>query len=164
MEWGCECEILECDRLPGGRFNIQVLGKRAFRVVNCTEQDGYRVARVTYAPKEPTSDHERQLAQVVSNEVDHLIKSFHSLDITTLGDGLRCVTELLRNADTKPGPNDPEALALWLLQFLPNLDEQTSYALLQTFGRTKERLEFSYKVLKSMKGTASQGQGNCTIM
>jgi Lon protease-like protein len=151
--------------LPDGRFNIQVTGRRAFRVAACSEQDGYRVARVAYATKEETTDEERQLAQVVSNEVDQLIKSFHSLDITTLGDGLRCISEMLRNAGTKPGPNDPEALALWLLQFLPALDEQTSYALLQTFGRTKERLEFSRRVLQTMKTSSeSQEEGTCAIM
>ena len=50
MPVGCEVEIVECNCLPDGRFHIEVMGVRRFRVGRCEEQDGYRLAHAEYTP------------------------------------------------------------------------------------------------------------------
>ena len=54
---GCEAEIVECDCLPDGRFHIEIVGGRRFNVHSVTDQDGYRLASISFfndAPPEET--------------------------------------------------------------------------------------------------------------
>lgn len=40
----CECDILECEPQPDGRYSVALAGRRLFRMERMEEVDGYRVA------------------------------------------------------------------------------------------------------------------------
>lgn len=49
----CEAEIVECEALPDGRYYLEIVGRRRFRVVDPGEQDGYRTATAEYVSDDP---------------------------------------------------------------------------------------------------------------
>ena len=48
LEVGTECEIVECEAQPDGRFYLEVVGRRRARVLRMAEQDGYRLAQARW--------------------------------------------------------------------------------------------------------------------
>ncbi|WZN59681.1 ATP-dependent protease LON [Chloropicon roscoffensis] len=65
---GCEVRIEECNCLPDGRFQIEVVGTRRFRVSRCEEQDGYRLAHAEYIRDDGEEDANANFA--LAREVD----------------------------------------------------------------------------------------------
>eukprot|EP00899_Mesostigma_viride_P014799 jgi/Mesvir1/2331/Mv19356-RA.2 len=53
LEIATECEITDCEGQPDGRFHIEVVAKRRFQIKKVWDEDGYRVAEVSWIKDEP---------------------------------------------------------------------------------------------------------------
>ena len=53
---GCEAEVLECQPQPDGRFYLEIVGRRRFRIGEDWETDGYRVCSARFFRDSPPAD------------------------------------------------------------------------------------------------------------
>lgn len=117
---GVEVRIEECVPLIDGRFHVQVVGTRSFRITDVQQQpEGYLLASVAWlnldsgGPSEETS--------VLVAEIISSLENWKALVQSERPDLLATI---LRDLGPMPAPNRPGSFALWaaaLLNPLPPL-------------------------------------------
>uniref|UniRef100_A0A7I4AXZ7 Uncharacterized protein n=1 Tax=Physcomitrium patens TaxID=3218 RepID=A0A7I4AXZ7_PHYPA len=157
-EVACEVEITECEPLPDGRFEIEVVGKRRFRMTETWEQDGYRVAKVQWLQDvvHPDGSPEKdELAQSVRTAAD-LVNAFISRvrDIAVRSD--RRLLEMLNRTEGMPSASDPERFSFWVANLM-NIPGRERLQYLRITD-TRERLTREITRLRSMPADS-----NCCI-
>ncbi|KAL3138492.1 hypothetical protein ABBQ32_006282 [Trebouxia sp. C0010 RCD-2024] len=155
----CQCEILECLPLPDGRFYLEIEGKQRFRVVECWEQDGYRVARPQYFSDNPppaASEAQTRLASMCQS-VDQLANIWlDKVRAIAVGNRHSRFAELVARAGDRPASSDAENFSFWVANLIP-LNASDKYKLL-SMTSSADRLKFEHDMLKG--GVP----GGCCIM
>lgn len=103
LDVGCEVQIEECNCLPDGRFQIEVVGTRRFRVNKCEEQDGYRLAHAEYfqdSSEAPTTSVNDLFA--LAREVDDKMENFLDKIRQRNGEQSAVLHALMRSTGKKP--------------------------------------------------------------
>jgi len=120
-----QVEIVECQPLPDGRFGIEIEGKQRFKIAECWEQDGYRVARPVFYSDTPVPEGtpEAEALGALAAEVEDLADRFVAKVREILsasrqpGTNRRALQQLLCRAGSKPaGPPETDmyqALSFW---------------------------------------------------
>lgn len=118
-DYACEVEITECKPLPDGRFNVEVEGRRRFRILRSWDQDGYRIAEVEWVqdiyPPEGTKERE-DLQQTVIGAAEFAGTWIRQAKEAARTDRISRRIDL--QADGMPGPQDPEGFSFWLVNLL----------------------------------------------
>lgn len=115
-----ECEILDCQPQPDGRFYLEIVGRRRVRLSDIGEQDGYRIARPTEIKDEPIPADAVERVTALAAEVDRLANTWiDSLRAMAPGGRAMRLAELLADIGTKPAATNLEALSFYhsLLMF-----------------------------------------------
>lgn len=137
----CECEVVECEALPDGRYYLEVVGRRRIRILELWEQDGYRVGKVESMKDDECADPDsvnelsREITSSMTKFLSHLQEASHE-HITPQGS----VLALLGRVSDNPMANDPETISFWVASLLPRGAPQRSKLLHTT--STKERLQW----------------------
>ncbi|CAK9219340.1 unnamed protein product [Sphagnum jensenii] len=127
----CEVEISECEPVPDGRFLLEVLGRRRFRIIETWDQDGYRIAKVQWlqdvipAPGSPEQKEVYRMARTAAEVVNTFLTRAQDAARKDYHGRLR---ELLNQSEGRPNISDPECFSFWIANLLPI--------------RTAERLQF----------------------
>lgn len=137
----CECEVIECEALPDGRYYLEVVGRRRIRVLELWEQDGYRVGKVESVKDEDCTDADT-VSEICKEISSSMTKFLAHLQETTneRNSPQGSVLALLGRVSDKPMATDPETISFWAASLLPRGAPQRS-KLLQTTS-TKERLQW----------------------
>merc|ERR1711924_172822 len=103
LKVGCEVQIEECNCLPDGRFEIEVIGHRRFKVNMCEEQDGYRLAHAEYIT-DTRAEGEGSMEEVsaLASQVDQKIDSFINRIRSQRGCSSAVLNALVRCTGKKP--------------------------------------------------------------
>lgn len=155
----CQCEILECLPLPDGRFYLEIEGKQRFKVVECWEQDGYRVARPEYfTDSQPPTASEAQVSlHALCQSVDQLANVWlDKVRAIAVGNRHSRFAELVARAGDRPSSSDAEKFSFWVANLIP-LNPSDKYRLL-SMTSSADRLKFEHDMLKG--GVP----GGCCIM
>jgi Lon protease-like protein len=158
-----EGEIVEFEALPDGRFLIEVLGRRRFRVTDPSEVDGYRVAVPDFfadAPPAPGSPAAAELdaaLAVVGGAADAWVARLRAL-----GHSRAAVAELLRRVGERPCAGAPEALSFWVAALaLGDGGGQATKATVLAETSTLGRLRALQPALEQLQAA---GRGECGVM
>ncbi|KAK9808920.1 hypothetical protein WJX72_006425 [[Myrmecia] bisecta] len=158
---GCECEILECQPLPDGRFYLEIVGRQRFRLLDSFEQDGYRMARPQYF-SDDTPEPDSQLAletAAVASSVEGLADAWvERVKAIAMGRRGMRVLELLHRAGDKPSSAEYERISFWVANLMP-MDTADRLRLLGMTS-TLERLQFEKDLLQR----TDSGPGGCSVM
>mmetsp|Transcript_16980 Transcript_16980/g.53916 ORF Transcript_16980/g.53916 Transcript_16980/m.53916 type:complete len:382 (-) Transcript_16980:510-1655(-) len=109
---GTEVEIVECQPLPGGRFYLEVVGRRVFHVQGAWVLDGYMNARVQFVPPDVS------VAPNVLVSTAQLCASLELLldqwqHLTREASQQAEQADLMRDLGEQPPSDCPGDLALW---------------------------------------------------
>ena len=151
LDVGCEVTIEECQCLPDGRFAIEVVGVRRFKVKKCEEQDGYRLAHAQYMTDH--SDHSEEsvrellnLAKEVEEKLDTFLQRVGQRSGRRESAILNALTRSAGKKPTLPSERSNESILSWCedLSFyagtlLGTIQVVSTSRLIQTTS-TKERL------------------------
>jgi Lon protease-like protein len=158
-----EGEIVEFEALPDGRFLIEVVGRRRFRITNPSEVDGYRVAVPDFfadAPPAPGSPAAAELdaaLAVVGGAADAWVARLRAL-----GHSRAAVAELLRRVGERPCAGAPEALSFWVAALaLGDGGGQATKAAVLAETSTLGRLRALQPALEQLQAA---GHGDCGVM
>ncbi|BDA43943.1 LON peptidase N-terminal domain and RING finger protein 3 [Coccomyxa sp. Obi] len=160
-EVACECEILECQPQPDGRFYLEVVGRRRFKIQQSWEQDGYRVAAPRYFADEappagsPEAAELAALAGAVASRAELWVDKVKAYARGRRG--IR-VMELLQRAGEKPAAGDAEALSFWTANLLPM--ETADRLRLLSLTHTRDRLAYELALFDE---NAAAGE-TCAVM
>jgi len=149
-ETACEMEICECEPLPDGRFYLEVIGRRRFRIVKQWEQDGYRVGQVEWLQDEPLTSEERTEVDALAASTAELARSWlERLQERAVSGRFRM--EFGRLARDIPSSSQAERLAFWVCDLLSRLNLMGSEDRLAALRctNTKERLSRMVDVLRT---------------
>lgn len=155
----CQCEILECLPLPDGRFYLEIEGKQRFKVVECWEQDGYRVARPEYFTDSlpPTASEAQVSLHALCQSVDQLANVWlDKVRAIAVGNSHSRFAELVARAGDRPSSSDAEKFSFWVANLIP-LNPSDKYRLL-SMTSSADRLKFEHDMLRG--GVP----GGCCIM
>ena len=126
---GCSAHILEAAELDDGRYNLQALGERRFRILGLREQDDYLVGNVQWLDDEPEEIEAARLA----NQALRSLRRYLGAIGSNLGasDGAFSV------------PGDAHALSLWIAALLatPNVQKQALLETTSTAARLKTEVQ-----------------------
>ncbi len=155
-----ECEILECQPQPDGRFYLEVVGRRRFRVGEAWEVDGYRVASPRYfADAPPPSPGASAATASLASQVEALAEAWVDrvrAAAAARGDGR--VLDLLARAGAKPAPGDAEALSFWVANLVPAGGDRAPLAAeTDTAARLARQLE-------DLRRLGTPGAAGCCVM
>ncbi|KAH8972580.1 hypothetical protein BDL97_02G206000 [Sphagnum fallax] len=120
-----------CEPVPDGRFLLEVLGRRRFRIIETWDQDGYRIAKVQWlqdvipAPGSPEQKEIDRMARTAAEVVNTFLTRAQDAARKDYHGRLR---ELLNQSEGRPNISDPECFSFWIANLLPI--------------RTAERLQF----------------------
>ncbi|KAG0559705.1 hypothetical protein KC19_10G124700 [Ceratodon purpureus] len=148
-EVACEVEITECEPLPDGRFHIEVVGKRRFRMTETWEQDGYRVAKVQWlhdTVHPDGSSEKEQLDRSVQTAAD-LVNGFITR-AREIARSDRRLLELLNRTEGMPSVREPERFSFWVANLLHTSSRERLQYLRMT--DTHERLSREISRLRAM--------------
>ncbi|KAJ0973752.1 hypothetical protein J5N97_015717 [Dioscorea zingiberensis] len=149
--YACEVEIIECEPLPDGRFYLEVVGRRRFRILRCWDQDGYRVAKVEWIQDtQITTGGTREGGydpQQVIAEVADLARTWIRRTREAARNGGRSRREQLLRTEGMPSIHEPERLSFWLVN-LSNVSPPERLELLR-MRDTYERLSRGLLFLKA---------------
>lgn len=144
----CEVEIVECEPLPDGRFYLEVIGRRRFRILQSWDQDGYRVAQVEWIEDihPPEGSREREDLTELASGAAELARSCIRSAREAARTGRRS-RHMELQAEGMPGPQDPERFSFWLVNQL-NLRPTQRLELLR-LRDTRERITRSLIFLRA---------------
>ncbi|KAJ6827828.1 LON peptidase N-terminal domain and RING finger protein 1 isoform X1 [Iris pallida] len=144
----CEVEIVECEPLPDGRFYLEVIGRRRFRILQSWDQDGYRVAQVEWIEDihPPEGSQERDDLTELASGAAELARSCLRSAREAARTGRRSRHMELQE-EGMPGPQDPEKFSFWLVNQL-NLRPTQRLELLR-LRDTRERITRSLIFLRA---------------
>lgn len=146
-----ECEIVECEPLPDGRFYLEIVGKNRIRLLQLWEQDGYRVGKVTQMKDEP-NETERDVVLELCKEVKSMAE--RSLNVlrrsANLYNAYDRICALMERMGAQPSDEDAEAVSFWAAAMLPTGCPQRAQLL--QMSSTKSRLEWLRNHLGQMSG------------
>ena len=157
LRLGTEVEIVECEAQPDGRFHIEVVGLQRFTVEEDWEQDGYRVASVSYVRDEPPED-----CNVTSALVEGTERLVQQIVDNLSRDGVLCsgrAMDYLYLAGEKPARSEAEKFSFWAASLAP-LQVTEVKACLRT-RVTGTRLQI---VIDSLKKGLNPAAGGCTVL
>jgi Lon protease-like protein len=157
LRLGTEVEIVECEAQPDGRFHIEVVGLQRFTVEEDWEQDGYRVASVSYVRDEPPED-----CNVTSALVEGTERLVQQIVDNLSRDGVLCsgrAMDYLYLAGEKPARSEAEKFSFWAASLAP-LQVTEVKACLRT-RVTGARLQI---VIDSLKKGLNPAAGGCTVL
>jgi len=155
-----EVEILECQPQPDGRFYLEVVGRRRFRVGQAWEVDGYRVASPRYfADAPPPCPEAAASTAALASQVEALAEAWVErvrAAAAARGDGR--VLDLLARAGAKPPPGDAEALSFWVANLVPAGGDRAPLAAeTDTAARLARQLE-------DLRRLGTPGAAGCSVM
>jgi len=117
-EFGTEMEIVECEELPGGRFYLEVVGRRIFRICESWMQDNYLVSRVEFVDVNQGEPEQAEIL-ALSEEVGRLCNIWQEL---AARGGLQRNSEHMlrfyRDLGTIPPATEPGSRAMWIAALL----------------------------------------------
>ena len=146
---GTEVEITEIERMPDGRFLIDIRGIRRFRVNQDTvsEVDGYRVVIPEYFQDDPIDDEEMDRAESLCFEVKGIADRW--MDRLSQLAATRPVTQqLLSHLGREPSMSDLEKYSFWLCSIvIPFIQGQEAKQKLITTTCTLSRFEMAMQML-----------------
>ena len=164
---GCEVEVLECQPQPDGRFYLEVVGRRRFRIVNGEdwEIDGYRVASAAFFSDEVPADiAARAELEALSASVEALADAWVKR-ARAAGRADARVLDVLARAGDKPPPGHHEALSFWVSNLVPTGGDR-AWAAAET--DTRARLARQLAELRALGapdgGGAGDGNVGCCVM
>uniref|UniRef100_A0A7N1A932 Uncharacterized protein n=1 Tax=Kalanchoe fedtschenkoi TaxID=63787 RepID=A0A7N1A932_KALFE len=140
-EYACEVEITECDPLSDGRFHIEVESRRRFRILQCWDQDGYRIAEVEWIQDEQPPDGSKEKAELLemTNNIAEYARLWIQSKKTAVRQDRKKLYRLLSKESSMPSPQDPESFSFW---FATLTDRRPSERLnLLRMRDTKKRLQ-----------------------
>ena len=148
---GCEVQIEDCNCLPDGRFEIEVIGVRRFSVEKCEEQDGYRLAHAEYIRDQeslPTQESVVELASLVDEKIEAFLDGIKARQ----GGRGAILNALVRCAGNKPAKPSAEGklrqwcedISFYVGVILSQLQAVNPLAMLEMTS-TKDRLELLNK-------------------
>ena len=164
---GCEAEVLECQPQPDGRFYLEIVGRRRFRIGEDWETDGYRVCSARFFRDSPPAD------AAAAAEVASLSSSVEALAdawvkrARAAGRADARVLDVLARAGDKPPPGQHEALSFWVSNLIPTGGDR-AWAAAET--DTRARLARQLAELRALGapdgGDGAGGDGNvgCCVM
>lgn len=145
----CEVEITECEPLHDGRFHIEVVGRRRFRITDSWEQDGYRVAKVEWFHDVVHADgtpEKEQLDKSVRTAADLVNASISRAREIARSD--QRLYELLNRIEGMPSVSEPEKFSFWVANLMhPSSRERLQYLRMTD---THERLSREIIGLRAM--------------
>lgn len=139
------CLLCRCEPLADGRFYIEVIGKRRFRMTETWEQDGYRVAKVqwiqdvTFPAGSPEQEELDRTVQTAAGMVNAFVSRAQEIARTD-----RRLAELLNRTESMPSIAEPERFSFWVGNLLHTSSMERLRYLRVT--DTKERL--SHEILR----------------
>ena len=147
LEVGCEVQIEERNCLPDGRFEIEVIGHRRFKVNRCEEQDGYRLAHAEYiTDRQVEGEQSMEEVSALASEVDQKIETFINRIRSQRGCSSAVLNALIRCTGKKPVKTTAateakycEDLSFYTGTILSSLQAVSASAILQMLS-TKDRL------------------------
>ncbi|KAK9843647.1 hypothetical protein WJX81_000969 [Elliptochloris bilobata] len=156
-EVATECEITECQPQPDGRYHLEIVGRRRFRIEEAWELDGYRVARpgVMADARPEAGSAEAAELEALTEQATQLVAQWIERVRRLLVGEVR-VLELLRRAGERPPPGDHEALSFWVANLMPFKPSERARMLATSV--TRERLAFQLTRLRQTDET------NCCVM
>lgn len=130
---GCTAEITDTLLLPDGRYNLQTLGRRRFRLLEVREEDEYLVGTAEWLDDEEPEDG----AHVLSSQALRALRRYLGL--------------IGANIDTSQHnewniPVDPQGISMWIAALLAAPDAQKQ-RLLETTS-ISDRLEMEVSLLR----------------
>ncbi|CAM8978204.1 unnamed protein product [Rhodiola kirilowii] len=140
-EYACEVEITECDPLPDGRFHIEVESRRRFRILQCWDQDGYRIAEMEWIHDEVPPEGSKEKAELLemTNNIAEYARLWIQSKKTAVRQDRKKLYRLLNKESTMPSSQDPESFSFW---FATLTDRRPSERLdLLRMRDTKRRLQ-----------------------
>ncbi|CAM8982339.1 unnamed protein product [Rhodiola kirilowii] len=140
-EYACEVEITECDPLPDGRFHIEVESRRRFRILQCWDQDGYRIAEMEWIHDEVPPEGSKEIAELLemTNNIAEYARLWIQSKKTAVRQDRKKLYRLLNKESTMPSSQDPESFSFW---FATLTDRRPSERLdLLRMRDTKRRLQ-----------------------
>ncbi|OWM65264.1 LON peptidase N-terminal domain and RING finger protein 1 isoform X2 [Punica granatum] len=116
-DFACEVEITECEPLPDGRFFIEVEGRRRFRILRSTDQDGYRVAEVEWVQDihPPDGTEVRADLQELTNTLSEHSRAWLTRAKQAARQDRARYEKLLSLERMMPSAQDPERFSFWLV-------------------------------------------------
>lgn len=146
---GTEVEMTEIERIPDGRYLIDILGTRRFRVNEDTvsEVDGYRVAIPEYFKDDPINEEDAEHAQALCSEVQGIVERW--MDRLSQLAATRPVTQqLLRHLGREPSMSDLEKYSFWVCStVIPFIQGQDAKQKLISTTCTVDRFEMARQML-----------------
>eukprot|EP00933_Yihiella_yeosuensis_P050049 TRINITY_DN47813_c0_g1_i1.p1 TRINITY_DN47813_c0_g1~~TRINITY_DN47813_c0_g1_i1.p1 ORF type:complete len:241 (-),score=30.20 TRINITY_DN47813_c0_g1_i1:88-771(-) len=112
LPFGVEAFMEDCVALPDGRFQVQIVGQRIFKIVEATEQpEGYLLAQVSWVDPEsrPSENIETDVAVAQGLMAD--LKEWEELVGAARPRHLEAV---LRQLGPSPPADQPGAIAVWV--------------------------------------------------
>lgn len=156
----CEAEVVECQPQPDGRFYLEIVGRRRFRVAAAWEADGYRVATPSFFADDPPADAAAaaataSLAARVEAVADVWVERIKRAAASR--SDVR-VLDLLQRAGGKPPPGAHEALSFWVANLVPTGGDR-AWAATETC--TSARLE---RQLADLGALGAPDAAGCCVM
>jgi hypothetical protein len=161
---GCEAEVLECQPQPDGRFYLEIVGRRRFRLGDDWETDGYRVASATFfsdsSPPGAAAEAEvAALAAAVEALADAWVKRARAA-----GRADARVLDVLARAGDKPPPGRHEALSFWVSNLIPTGGDR-AWAAAETDTRARLARQLAeLRALGAPDGGGGDGNVGCCVM
>jgi Lon protease-like protein len=134
-EIGCTARISHVAPLPDGRFNLQTVGERRFRVLSRRMEDEYWVGQVEWFDDLQQSSPLEDEATRVRGALDGYLRAIAE----GAGVGVPDLAQL-------EVPSSPEAFSMWIAALLP-LAPQEKQPLLE-LAVTASRLQTEYSLLR----------------
>jgi len=157
----CQAEIVECESLPDGRYGIEIVGRRRFRIARTWDQDGYRMAQPEYFDDEPLEAGSEEAAKLAA--LARRTKELGTEFLAKLRSHSRVnpqVLQLIARAGELPEDAGPEAVSFWAAGLCGVLGQSDKLRMLQDTN-TKERLELVEARLKTI---SEKELGACIVM
>ena len=155
-----EAEVVECQPQPDGRYYLEIVGRRRFRVDRLWETDGYRVASPTYFADAPPPDAETAArTAALAADVEALADTW--VDRIKTAASRRAdarVLDVLVRAGGKPPRGAHEALSFWVSNLVPSGGDR-SWAAEGT--DTAARLE---RQLAELRALGAPDAAGCCVM
>jgi len=153
---GCEAEVLECQPQPDGRFYLEIVGRRRFRIAEDWETDGYRVASAAFFRDSEPADAAAAAELVsLSASVEALADAWVKR-ARAAGRADARVLDVLARAGDKPPPGHHEALSFWVSNLVPTGGDR-AWAAAET--DTRARLARQLAELRSLGAPDGGGFG-----
>ena len=135
---GTECEIVECEPLPDGRYFLEVIGRRRFDVLESWEQDGYRMVKAKYFRDHPVQPDSEESLSICTH-----MKSIEKLEQTFKARGLFHRQSGLRwNLSEKNADQDMEHMSFLACAMLVNPDGSSARRKYLDCRSTLQRMEW----------------------